>query len=154
MSETESLVETESFIQDIESDTEVIRVEKERNEIISEESSYSAIEHNKFFPVLMENLKHPTKFVTHACLMHRVKSLFEGAEPLVFDERREEVEEGSYSYDEIFNHLVSLAVKEIEAGVSPMTFYDPLFKEWRSINFFHKDMVLKILRESQDLSKN
>lgn len=118
---------------------------------ITSSKSYSD---NKFYPILMNNLTYGSKFLFHSIIMHRVNSFFNGAEPLVEDTKREEISSETSSYEEIFKHLVSLALKEVKEGKSPMVYYDNLFQEYRSANYLNKDLFEEVIKESQNLSED
>jgi hypothetical protein len=132
-----------------ESDEEIIKVISSNKSEITK----SKIESNKFYPYLLANMKLPSDFMAHALMMHRVDSFARGAEPLVEDEKRSLIESGNTSYDDIKEHFLSLAIKEVEQGVSPMVYRDPLFDVERHISFLDTEMLVNMIREKMQLSK-
>lgn len=148
---------------DIQSDIDVYEEEEyessddeteELQESTAEEILKARIEDNKYYQGLLYQLSLPSKYMVHSLIMHRLNSFCCGAEPLVVDEKRQEISNGNYSYDEIRQHLVELACKEIEEGVSPLVFYDSIFNEYRSVNFLDKELLLKIIKDAINLSKD
>lgn len=153
MSDTlDNTSDNEDFFEDEldSSDEEVVEIQ----DLESTNINKPKIEDNMFYPILMNNLRLPSKFQAHALVMHRFASLWGGATPFVVDDKLDEMTHNVVPYTTTFMHIVDLVLKEIEEGVSPIVYYDPLFKEYRSINFLDKELLLKIIRESHDLSKD
>lgn len=111
------------------------------------------MEENSKYPALKYLCSLPSKFHTHSLVSHRQALILQGAEPLVEDPQRQEISNGNYPYDEIKQHLMDVICKEIEEGVSPMTYFDEVHKEVKSIQDLDKELNLYIIREAIALSK-
>ena len=141
--------DVEEFLEDeLESsdDEEII----EENVMFSDTSINKLRTDNKFYNIVMENCKNPTKFHVHSLIAHRYHSLKCGAQPLVEVPQSTEIVETA---DQIDDKIFQIVLKEIEEDKSPMLYLDNITMTYRSISYLHKDLVLKIAREAYELAR-